>query len=82
MRCVLVNRLRFFIYSAGVGKGGGLDGAAEACLSLGIPFIVVVRPHTLVAKGAVKVGVVWVVVEGWLFGRVDGCHYGRKCKER
>lgn len=45
----------FFVCSAGVGKGGGLEGAAEACLSLGIPFIVVVRPHTLVAKGAVKV---------------------------
>ncbi|CBJ48836.1 eIF-2alpha kinase GCN2 similar to Eukaryotic translation initiation factor 2-alpha kinase 4 (GCN2-li [Ectocarpus siliculosus] len=40
---------------AGAGKGGGLEGAAEACLSLGIPFVVVVRPHTLVAKKAVKV---------------------------
>ncbi|CAN0552319.1 unnamed protein product, partial [Ectocarpus sp. 12 AP-2014] len=27
---------------AGAGKGGGLEGAAEACLSLGIPFVVVV----------------------------------------
>lgn len=52
-----VNWRRVLFFSAGVGKGGGLDGAAEACLSLGIPFIVVVRPHTLVAKGAVKVGV-------------------------
>ncbi|CAM9886395.1 unnamed protein product [Ectocarpus sp. 4 AP-2014] len=40
---------------AGAGKGGGLEGAAEACLSLGIPFVVVVRPHTLAAKKAVKV---------------------------
>eukprot|EP00752_Nemacystus_decipiens_P009926 g8853.t3 len=40
---------------AGAGKGGGLEGAAEACLSLGIPFVVVVRPHTLLAKKAVKV---------------------------
>ncbi|CAM9232741.1 unnamed protein product, partial [Scytosiphon promiscuus] len=40
---------------AGARKGGGLEGAAEACLSLGIPFVVVVRPHTLVAKKAVKV---------------------------
>lgn len=48
--------VRFSFCRAGAGKGGGLEGAAEACLSLGIPFVVVVRPHTLVAKKAVKVG--------------------------
>lgn len=40
---------------AGTGRGGGLEGAAEACMTAGIPFIVVVRPHTLVSKRAVKV---------------------------
>ncbi|CAM9255688.1 unnamed protein product [Ascophyllum nodosum] len=40
---------------AGAGRGGGLEGAAAACLNAGIPFVVVVRPHTLVSKRAVKV---------------------------
>ncbi|CAM9950123.1 unnamed protein product, partial [Sphacelaria rigidula] len=40
---------------AGAGRGGGLDGVNDACATAGIPFIVVVRPHTLVAKKAVKV---------------------------
>lgn len=40
---------------AGAGRGGGLDGVAEACLTAGIPYVVVVRQHTLVSKMVVKV---------------------------
>ena len=43
------------VIRAGAGRGGGLEGAAAACLNAGIPFVVVVRPHTLVSKRAVKV---------------------------
>lgn len=44
----------------GAGRGGGLEGVSEACLSAGIPFVVVVRPHALVAKKAVKVELEYV----------------------
>ncbi|CAN0267250.1 unnamed protein product [Discosporangium mesarthrocarpum] len=41
--------------AGGVWSAVGLEGVTEACSKVGVPFVVVVRVHTLVTKRAVKV---------------------------
>lgn len=62
---------------AGAGRERGLEGVNEACSSAGIPFVVVVRPHTLVAKKAVKVPNIYFMCM-WYGDMLDVVSTGRR----